>query len=66
MIFLGLVLIGFSVATWFYPEKVWRITIGWTTDDGTEPSDSYLIYLKILSVAFLFIVLMGCLAYLFD
>ncbi|WP_407945043.1 DUF6199 family natural product biosynthesis protein [Paenibacillus albicereus] len=59
MVFLGLMLIGFGITTWFYPEKTWKFTIGWTTDDGTEPSDSYILYLKTLSVIFIFIGSMG-------
>ncbi|MHC0038770.1 DUF6199 family natural product biosynthesis protein [Pseudoneobacillus sp. C159] len=43
MILLGVILIIIGVSMIIKPSFIWRITESWKSNDGTEPSDLYVL-----------------------
>lgn len=52
MLFLGLILIIVGLVMLIKPDVFWSITESWKSNDGTEPSDLYLLSTRIGGVLF--------------
>lgn len=46
-VLLGLCLIAFGIFMIRKPEVIWKINASWTTQDGSEPSDLYVLSVRI-------------------
>jgi O-antigen/teichoic acid export membrane protein len=49
-----------------HPNTVWEIRENWTTNDGTEPSDLYILIMRIVGVLFILVGLLGILTWIFE
>ncbi|GLX69661.1 DUF6199 family natural product biosynthesis protein [Paenibacillus glycanilyticus] len=54
-VLLGLCLIAFGIFMIKKPDVIWEINASWTTRDGSEPSDLYVLYIRIFGGLLIFI-----------
>ncbi len=62
---LSLCLIIFGILIMRNPIIVWKIRDAWATQDGTEPSDLYMLIARIVGGVFIFVGLVGLIALFF-
>ncbi|WP_028560377.1 DUF6199 family natural product biosynthesis protein [Paenibacillus pinihumi] len=63
---LSLCLIIFGILIMRNPIIVWKIRDAWATQDGTEPSDLYMLIARIVGGVFIFVGLVGLIALFFS